>query len=193
MPTPQPQAPTAPKWLIAIFLLLTLTIAISGYIHFKHQQESIKKTAGAELMAIAHLKVDQIVNWRNERLADGNFTAKNQELAWLIKNYLKEPSSVVLKNQIIHWIAELKNAYDYYQVLLLDPSGNVRLSVPEGIATVDQPTRQLAVEALNSQKSLIWGLYSKRTKNVELTSRYQITLVMYAFLPTVLTVIPSWT
>ncbi|MFH1026248.1 MAG: hypothetical protein V1764_06180, partial [Nitrospirota bacterium] len=57
-----------PWYLIFIFLFLSICIWIAGYLYYQYQKEYIKKEKQEDLAAIADLKVNQIVNWRKERI-----------------------------------------------------------------------------------------------------------------------------
>ena len=59
-----------PKWLLAVFGLIALAILAGAHWFYKIQEYQLMQKVGDELDAIAHLKADQIVQWRNQRLAD---------------------------------------------------------------------------------------------------------------------------
>ena len=67
---PRLQEQSTPGHLIAIFIILTIIIAITGYFYYENQKNIIRKEKYRELKTIANLKVEQISNWRRERLGD---------------------------------------------------------------------------------------------------------------------------
>ena len=61
-----------PWFLITVFVLLVTGILFAGFRFYQQQQNRIKSEAQNYLIAIADLKVNQITQWRRERIADGD-------------------------------------------------------------------------------------------------------------------------
>ena len=61
---------TIPRWLIPTFSLVLLVILAGGGWFYIVQRDRLQAAAEENLDAIARLKVDQIVQWRSERLGD---------------------------------------------------------------------------------------------------------------------------
>src|SRR5215831_16849969 len=61
--------------LLVAFWLIALVVAFAGYRYYRHEKAAIESEERMQLAAIAELKVRQVRNWRNERLADGTIMA----------------------------------------------------------------------------------------------------------------------
>ena len=83
-----PSYPWKIPWhLVLIFLLLSAGISVLGYVYYKKEAVHFQRETEADLNAIADLKVQEIMAWRQERLKDGlsimedpMFAAKVKEL-----------------------------------------------------------------------------------------------------------------
>ena len=58
---------SVPWMYIVVFILITTAIAIVGSLYYREQKEAIKQEKEKELETIIDLKVQEIVNWKNER------------------------------------------------------------------------------------------------------------------------------
>ena len=58
--------------LVFVFVLLAILMAMGSYILFSIQKGRITTERQDELASICQLKVQQIVNWRSERLGNAN-------------------------------------------------------------------------------------------------------------------------
>jgi hypothetical protein len=67
---PEPKPKNFFRYVIVIFLLLSIGIGTGGFFYYSREKQRIKKTLQDELIAIADLKVKQVVNWRHERFGD---------------------------------------------------------------------------------------------------------------------------
>ena len=67
----------AARRLLLLFGVVSLAIAIGGYCYYREQTREIRSDKYNELKAIAGLKVDQIVERRNARLADARTFSKS--------------------------------------------------------------------------------------------------------------------
>ncbi len=150
-----------PWTLVAIFLLLSLGITLAGYLYYIEQKEHFKKEKGQELSAIADLKVNQIVNWRRERMGDANLVLGNSMIGSRIQQFLSRESTPAIKEEIQTWISALKhNQYD--NILLLDLKGTVRFSVPKLEKEIGPYARQLALEAVKTKMAILSDLYQSK-------------------------------
>ena len=66
------QQTTPAAWLLLLFLVLAGCITVMDVRYLNRSQANARSAAEVELEAIADLKVQQLVNWRRERLADAN-------------------------------------------------------------------------------------------------------------------------
>ena len=153
-----PLPPKRIPWhLILIFLLLSLGILGSGYFYYDYQRAYLKQAKLNELTAIADLKINQIVDWRKERLADATVIMGDHFFAARVKDWLEGKASLEFKDEILNHLKSLL-VYQYQNIALLDPKGRVRLSVLEE-QSPGANAKTLALEAMQTRKPVFSDLY----------------------------------
>jgi PAS domain S-box-containing protein len=159
-----------PWHLVAIFTFLSIIIGISGYYFFERQKEDIKKEKQDELAAIADLKVKQIVNWRQERLADAGVVYSNPFMLKSAKLLLESGTSHQSGKEILQWMVSLKNLYpQYHSILLIDSNRTVRLSLPTESGKFGKYADNLLSEALSTKKIVFSDLHtSEHIKDIHI-------------------------
>ena len=163
--TPLPESPKIPWYLLFIFLLLSISIIISGYLSYNNVKKSAKQEAQNELSAIADLKVEQITNWRREQIGDARAIYENLLIADEIGQYFNREKTALSKHDIFTYLASLRKYYNYKSIFLLDTKGVPLLSVKEGDEPVGGYAQTLALEAIRTKKVLISDLYRGETVN----------------------------
>ena len=154
-----PVRPRKIPWhLILIFSLLSLGILGTGYFFYDYQLSSLKQEKLNELKTIADLKITQNVEWRYERLADATVIKEDPFLAARVNDLLKGNANPELKTEILHRLKALL-VYHYQNIILIDPQGRVRLSVLGEEQSLGAYTKPLALEAMQTRKTLFSDFY----------------------------------
>jgi PAS domain S-box-containing protein len=147
-----------PWHLIFIFSLLSVAFITTGYFYYKYQVTYLTKEKQSELAAIVDMKVNQIVAWRQERIADANVIFHDRFFANKVEDWLQGSKNPALKEEIFNNLASLM-IHQYQSVALLDPQGTVRLSVPEKNQMLSPHLQKLARMALNTRQPVFSDLY----------------------------------
>jgi PAS domain S-box-containing protein len=155
-----------PYHLILIFILLSIGIYVAGHLYYQNQKEYIKKDKQEDLVAIADLKVGQIVNWRQERMGDAKNIFDNKLIIPYIKQFLKGSKSSVYKQDILNWLESIQKCYLYKNVILLDTHGNIRLKVIDRQEVIGPDAKRLAEEAMRIKRVFFSDLYRSKVTNV---------------------------
>jgi PAS domain S-box-containing protein len=155
-----------PYHLIIIFFILAAGIGVAGYLYYQNQKEYIKKDKQEDLAAIAELKVGQIVNWRQERMADAKNIFDNKLIIPPIQQFLKGSKSSVYKQDILNWLESIQKNYLYKNVILLDTHGNIRLKVIDRQEILGPDAKRLAEEAMRTKRVIFSDLYRSKVTNL---------------------------
>ncbi|MGQ9600999.1 MAG: PAS domain S-box protein, partial [Anaerolineae bacterium] len=131
------------RWLMAVLGLMALGLLTGGVWFYQAHEHTMRSHAEAELTAIAQLKVDQIVQWRAERLGDASILTADPFLAQAVARWLAAPQAEVT-SQLLSQFLSMQTHYHYYDVLLVDAEGQVRLS----LSGFSGPLHEEALEAL---------------------------------------------
>jgi PAS domain S-box-containing protein len=121
----------APYILILILIILAAGIVTAGYLYYHHYKKHYRVEVERQLSAIAKLKVDELVDWRNERLGDAGIFYKNAVFSALVQRYFETPDDADAQGQIRTWLSKVQTAHEYDQVMLMDTQFSKKLIVSE--------------------------------------------------------------
>ncbi len=139
--------------LLTILLLLCSGITVTGYHYYQTQRGSIESRIQGEISAIADLKVQQVLAWRNERIADAQLLAAYPLVG--------APPTPERDRQLRDWLEVFRRHAGYAQVALLDSSGGVRISASDGSAALNRHLLPLVQESLRSREVVVSDLYTE--------------------------------
>ena len=140
----------APKALFLAFGILAAGIVASGYFYYRHYEAQYRVQVERQLSAVAELKVRDLVDWRTERLADGEVFRRNPVFSALVSRALTNPRDAEAERLLRLWLSQVRAAYGYDRLILLDAQGVARISVPGTPETADPHLARDAAELLRS-------------------------------------------
>jgi PAS domain S-box-containing protein len=138
--------------LILVFILLATGILSSGYFYYLSYEKQFRSEVERHISAIAEIKVEEIVDWREERLGDAAVFYKNAAFSALVHRFFNNQQDQEAKQFLKAWVGHFKSAYQYDRVLLLDTRGVARISAPDSPEPVAPHLLQNASEAMRSGK-----------------------------------------
>jgi PAS domain S-box-containing protein len=115
---------------ILIFVLLAAGIVTAGHHYYRNYEREFRAEAGRQLSAVAELKVDELAQYRRERLWDADTLFKNPAFSGLVRRFLDHPEDAEAQQQIQAWAAKYLATAQYDLAGLFDAQGVVRLAVP---------------------------------------------------------------
>jgi PAS domain S-box-containing protein len=119
-----------PVTLLLIFVALTAGIISAGYTYYLNYEKHYRAEFEHQLTAIADLKTDELVQWRQERMGDGAVFYRNDNFTGLVRRYWETPEDEDARGRLQRWLEQIRSAHQYDQVLLLDAQGVIRSSFP---------------------------------------------------------------
>jgi PAS domain S-box-containing protein len=157
-----------PRYLIVVFIILSIGIITTGYLYYKNQETYLNKEKQQQLASIITLKIDQIISWRQERIDYAGTVMEDPFLAGQIRNYLKGKTKPAVRAKIIERLTAVAS-YQYQGLALIDPLGNVRLSAPESREEITPYLKALAIQAMQTKKVVFSDLYRDENAKVRLS------------------------
>jgi PAS domain S-box-containing protein len=113
-----------------ILILLAAGIVTAGYRYYRNYERQFRAEAGRQLSAIAEVKVDELVQYRKERLWDAGTLFQNATFSGLVRRFLEHPEDAEAQQQIQDWAAQYLATEQYDLACLFDAQGVARISVP---------------------------------------------------------------
>ena len=125
-----PQGSSRP--FIALLLAVAMVLPLTGWLVVRIQGPMAEKEAFANLAAIARLKTDQIENWLGERQKNAELLAADAHFAVEVARLIEHPATGHEAQQaILERFSLLRSAFDYDQIELITPQGEVVTSIVE--------------------------------------------------------------
>ena len=144
---------------VAAFAIVgVLVLAGTGIWFYNSQQQSLRQDTEANLETIAQLKLDQIVQWRNERLADASVLMDSPLLTEAVAKWL-ETSDPTLAEELLACFRASSKHQHYQDVVLMDTDGQVRLSLNGNRNPLPGNTSQTLAAALRDQQPVLSELH----------------------------------
>ena len=148
-----------PYALVIIFLIFAAGIIAIGYTSYRTYSRHFRMQVEYQLSAIADLKVDELVQWRLERLNDAQTLYKNPIFSQLAENFLDNPLDSDARKKLLLWLNSFLAHTDYERIFLLDTRGAIRLSAPEASSIHCRYLPENAGKALDSGQIVFLDLH----------------------------------
>jgi Amt family ammonium transporter len=159
-------SPSGSRWLergmVSAIVLLSVVFGIVGSKYFKNQLAESRQTAQNELSAIADLKVQQILDWRQERLNDAEDIKQDPFLREAVRKYFADPSDAKLRSSLSDWLEAVRGRNQSLRALLLDEQLHVRLAIPADNDSLGPIAANYSGDALHSDRIITSDLHRSR-------------------------------
>ncbi|HEX9675356.1 MAG TPA: ATP-binding protein [Anaerolineales bacterium] len=145
--------------LLLTYLVLSVGMVTAGYLYYRNYEDRYRAQVQQELSAIADLKAQEIARWRQERLRDGAQFFDNPAFTDLVRRYLRTSQDGLARQQVLAWMERAQANSEYDLVRLLDPQGEVRLSVPESSVPIPDPLQEELGELTGAREVILLDLH----------------------------------
>jgi PAS domain S-box-containing protein len=153
------QKPIVPWLLIVLFVIISASSIILGYVYYKSQKTRILRERTLELSAIADLKVRQIAQWRNERLGDARLIGENRPFVRLLYDYLYEVNQPASREEIIRNLKSVIKSAEYKNIILIDSAGDVRGFYPNQDTVLGDHMKKMFPDFIQLKSGILTDLH----------------------------------
>jgi len=165
VPTGSSEKSFAPKGrLPSIYLLLAFFGLVVGSVggsafYYRNFKRHYRAEVERQLNVIAGLKVDELVRYRQERLADAAVFYKNAAFSALVRRHFEHPEDREAEVQLRTWLGHIRAASQYKRVMLLDALCSKKMIIPDGPELSTFFISPSSSEGLRSGKVVIEDFY----------------------------------
>lgn len=147
-PAVEPPAKPATVWrgravYASIFAAVAVLVVVGGYTFYRAEEQEIREGAEHELDTISQLKVSQLRQWRDERLADAGLVYSNPLVSELARRLVNQPGDLAARREFEAWWRGNQAHLQSDAFALTDTQGRTVLSAPSIAAA---PTVAVAAE-----------------------------------------------
>jgi hypothetical protein len=89
--------------LVLIFALIAAGIVTSGYFYYRNYERHFRAEAESQLSTVAELKVNELVQYRKERLWDADTLFNNATFSRLVRRFPEHPEDAEALPQLQEW------------------------------------------------------------------------------------------
>ena len=150
-------------WLfLGVWVAAAAIIAGLGWSYLGHQRALFRERVENELTAIADLKARQIVDWREERLANARAIVLDPFLAQAVREFLENPQNRLSQPALLTKLQSIQALSQSLRTILLDSNLQVQLAFPGGNSFFGPIAQTFAAQALRSNMVVISDLHRAR-------------------------------
>ena len=147
------------RWLVPVAVLAIALVLASGVWFYRTQQQQIRQSVENELHAITAAKVAAIVAWREERRGNASVLRESVFLNESVAQWLKQPDPAVTEKILTRFRSSATYGH-YRDVLLVDNSGRVRLSLSGREGIIHTEALAAMTTALGEQQAVMSELHT---------------------------------
>ncbi|MFH1196874.1 MAG: PAS domain S-box protein [bacterium] len=161
-------APTMIKkrYLVGLIILLSILILSGGYLYFSLVAQSIRDEKHKDIAAIAKLKIDQIIQWQDQRLSDALTLSQSPFIIGGVKRWLTDRDNSLLMNEILIRFKNYKNNYQYEDLILTSIDGQLLFSANPDNCILSELTSEKISDAVKSKQLTFTYFYYCSTHRV---------------------------
>ncbi len=148
-----------PKAILVYFALFLCALAGLTAWSYHLQHHAVQRDVQTNLETVAQSKADQVIQWRNERIADALQLVESPFLAKAIADWLEKPTPDMTADLLVRFSAAAKYSH-YSDVILTDTRGNILLSLSGAHGPFQSGTARALAESLRERKPLLSELQS---------------------------------
>ena len=159
MNAPGNHARSLRRWLVPAFSLAVLVLFAGGGWFYMVQRDRLRTAAEENLEAFARFKVDQIVQWRSDRLGDAAIRMESPYSSGALAQWIAGSRGNGTE-RILSLFRSLRTHYRYRDILLVDTRGRAALSLNGQLGTLDPEALRALGVALRERRVLLSDLHS---------------------------------
>lgn len=154
------------KLKIFLYIILFLCALFLLYRYYNIQKDIMTSDAQNNLKTIASMKVNQIEEWRADRIKDAQNLVSNKTLTEEIIGIKDSKISGKILTELKLWFRELNSDNKNKRIKLIRSNGNVILSDPEDNKNLDKFIKDNIREVIKSKKIYFSDFYFSETDNL---------------------------
>jgi signal transduction histidine kinase len=140
---------------VLVFCLLAVGLLTVGLVNYLDYEGHYRAQVGKQLETAARLKVNQLVQFRRDRLSDAAFFQENRAFFSLVERLFSQPENAANAGSLGEWLAGFQRMSQYDLIALADAGKTVRMSVADTAEPIAQALYQAMDEVLRNPRVLI--------------------------------------
>ena len=140
-------------------IVITIIIATGGYFYYNYSARHIRTEKENDLQGITSLKNNQLVQWREQRMADAKMITDSRFFANGIEEWLNNRNIKQLNTDILEQLQSAITNYGYEDIFLVSVQGELFLSLEPNLKEIDDVTKAKITHNTNKNDLTFTDLY----------------------------------
>ena len=150
-----------PLWLKTVLPVVCVVVLVGGLSYFFSERRSQWSMVEEDLRTIGELKVEQIDAWRRERLGDAGVLMRRPELVANAVKLIEDPGDPAATSALLRRFEDLRTHYGYADVLLVDMTGRVVLSLSGDTGRIAGSAQAAVQTALAERRPALTDIHAR--------------------------------
>ena len=146
------------SYLIPSFVLFTVGVVAAGYLNYLEYAAGVRAGIEGQLKAVSKLKVEQLVQYRKERMSDADMLSERLTLSGTAQRFFRNPGDPEAKALLEAGLGKYADQYQY-EATLVDAKGAIYLSKPDGSGPLPAPVVQAVAASMDSGNAIFQDFY----------------------------------
>ncbi len=153
-------------WQVLTLIGVTSVLLITGaFFFFSYESKSIRSSKHREIQAIAEMKIQQLVQWHQDRTADVTVISQSPFFQKKIKEWVGNRKDLSLRKELIERLSLPQKKYLYENIFISSPSGKLLLTLDDKLVKIDDVTSIKIIEASEKKQLTFTDLYKGQLHN----------------------------
>lgn len=149
-----------PDWkYITAFGVYSMLIIFLGIMNLKIQRTNLIRLTAERLESISKYKTNEISNWIRERRGDAGYVSKAGNFQALVNRFLDHPEAKEIRLNIFNHIEPLSRQYGYEDVLLVDSTGKIYISLTQSGESISTEGKKILQHSFRSWNTRFSSFY----------------------------------
>jgi len=147
------------KVIYSFFGLIILSVIGGGYWFFQIQTRNFYADNYQDLEFVAKYKIDQIMEWRDERLSDAILFTSAPIIKETIFRWRETPENVEMRSSILSTLKIMQEAYSYDSVQIASAEGELFFTTNQSIRAIEPASQEIINQVRLNKKPLMGDFY----------------------------------
>lgn len=145
--------------IIGIVFLVILVVTFLSIYYYDSESDKIDTEKQEYLKAINELKIDQIVQWRKERLSTAQFFPTIGKLIKYTEELRNNKNTIEAKSYFNKSLLPFKLNHYYENIFIAEPNGSILFSLDSTFSLIEESTIQIIKQAVENDSVIFSDFY----------------------------------
>jgi len=119
------------NFMVLFFVIMAVMIIASSYVYYQNYEKNYKLEIYHQLTAVSDLKVNELGDWKTERMGDAGIFFHNPLFSSRVRHLVNDDNDTETRGELRAWLEKELMYTQYSRVYVMDTAGTLQMSVPD--------------------------------------------------------------